>query len=160
MIAADLKVDRKTGLIFDEFPARAFGALLARITSLTQDLESRVSALVPVASGELRGLVQSFVDATPDRIAGKVKLIAKSPADFGKAAALEYGAHQSTRVKAHVMRLDHIYAQAIAPLQVSVAAYSRTPNIAEHRFLRGPLAAMQQLVLDQLHAAIAEVASE
>lgn len=140
---------------FDEFPQHAHDKLLAKIRELTAKLESKVQAAVPVDKGKLQGEVQAFVDDKKDNIAGKVKVVAPNGADHAKAAALEYGAHAPTKVKAHQARLGHFWGRAVAPRTVMVAAASRTPNIQAHDYLRGPLASMESEVTTGLAQALA-----
>jgi hypothetical protein len=158
MISAELTGDRKVGLLFDEFPQRAHDAFLAKITELTSQLESRVLGAVPVRTGELRSQVQAFVDDKGTRITGKVKVLSGgSKSDHGKAAALEFGAHGHVAVSAHTRQIRTVFGRAVAPTAVFVAAYGRTANIAEHRFLRNPLATMSSEIIEELRAALASV---
>jgi hypothetical protein len=156
IIAVEISGDRRAGLRFDEFPRRAHDAILARITGLTAQLEARVLGRVPVATGDLRRMVQSFVDDHGTRIAGKVKVIAGAKSDHGKAAALEYGAHGSFEVKAHTRTVTSIFGRVVAPTEIFIAAYGRAANIEEQRFLRGPLAEMRGEIIRQLTRALAE----
>lgn len=150
--------DRRVALKFDEFPKALHDRILARIASLTSRLEARVRSAAPTATGKLQSLIVSKVyDNAQDRIRGRVTV----SGDFGKAAALEYGARKTAKVKAHEMRLDHVFANRLAaPLTVMVAAHSRQPNIAERKFLRGPIAAMRPEIVQELRQAVADAASE
>lgn len=152
-----LAVDpRKITLRFDEFPQQAHKTLLARITSLTQELEARIKAAEPRLSGRLVKDTASSVRDKPERISGTVRITA----DFAKAAALEYGAHGSTAIQAHSAALDHVYARMISPMVVIVAAHTRRVSIAQHEFLRGPLGAMQSEFKKQIEDALAEALGE
>ncbi len=151
-LAIDIATERRVGLKFEEFPQRAHASLLEKITSLTRQLEERVRAAEPYKSGKLRGATTSRIDDRPERITGRVFI----SADYGKAAALEYGAHAATQVKAHSARLDHVYANAVSPLTVMISAHSRKLDIAEHKYLRGPLEAMEGEIIEQLRAALVE----
>lgn len=156
-VTIELIGDRRVTLRFTEFPQRAHDRLLERITSITEELEAAVVANEPNRTGALRRSTQAAVYDQPNRIAGYVSI----RADFGKAAALEYGAHASTKVSAHTMRLDHVFAEKLAaPLSVVVAQHERTVNIAEHAFLRGALGPRQADIQAQLAAAIVEAETE
>lgn len=160
MITAEFDTGRRAGLKFDSFPVAAHDALLERITALTGQLEARVLARVPSASGKLREMVQSFVDDKGTKISGKVKVISGSnKSDHGKAAALEYGAHGRFQVQAYQRVVSNVFGRAVAPTTQFIAAYGRTANITEQRFLRGPLAEMRAQIVAELRAAIAEASS-
>jgi hypothetical protein len=59
------------------------------------------------------------------------------------------------------MRLDHHWADKLsAPETVLVAAFTRTPNIQEVAFERGPLAAMQAEAIARLNAVVGKVTAE
>ena len=130
---------------------------ITKIGELTRKLEGLVRDRVPVETGQLLSEVASFVDDANDRISGKVKVLAKGwpDPDWGKAGALEYGAHRPFTVKAHQMKLDHFWSRAAAPQMAMVQAFTRTPNIAEHDFLRGPLAEIQSEVVAGIKQAVA-----
>ena len=159
-IGLDILNDRKIGLRFEQFPEIAHAKLLERIAALTAQLEARVKAAEPVRTGRLRAQTASFVVDRPNRIAGVVKINAGSgaaaKAAYGKAAALEYGASGTTRVAAHMMRLDHFWSKLVSPREVMVAMHSRRLDIPEHGFLRGSLASMQPEVQPALRQALQE----
>ena len=148
--------DRRVELKLEEFPKSVHDRLLDRITGLTRELEARVQAAEPDKTGKLRRDTASRIFDDQDKITGRVTI----EADFAKAAALEYGAHRAAKVSAHLMRLDHVFARLIAPMTVLVQMHRRTPNITEHRFLRGTLAQMAPEIQAQLEAAVAEAAAE
>jgi len=149
--------DRQVALKFDRFPQQAHDRLLARIQALTAELEARVLAAEPRRTGRLHSATISKVYDDQEKIGGRVTV----RADFAKAAALEYGAHRPTKVAAHEMRLDHVFAERLtAPMTVMVMLHRRMPNIAAYRFLRGPLAQMAPEIQAELQAAVAEAAAE
>ena len=150
--------DRKIQLAFDEFPKSAHVRILERITGLTAELKARVEDAAPKgATGELEASIQSKVYDQPERIRGRVFITA----DFGKAAALEYGAHKATPVKAHRMRLDHVFARRLAePLTVAVSAYTRQPNIVARRYLRGPLEAIESDAIAGIREALEDAITQ
>ena len=154
-IAIEITGDRKVGLKFERFPQEAHDALLARITGLTADLKDRVIAAEPERTGRLKSETRSAVEDRPNRITGRVFI----GAEFAKAAALEYGAHGTTTVKAHPARLGHVFARLIEPMTVIVAQHDRRVNIAEQRFLRGALAEIAPVAIEQMKEALAEAAA-
>lgn len=149
--------DRKVGLLFDEFPQQLRSVLLARIAGLTGQLYASVQAAAPRgATGKLSRSIAMRVENEADYIRGAVFV----SADFAKAAALEYGAHKGFTVKAHEQRLTHVFGEEISPESVEVAAYQRHANIAERRFLRGPLAAMEPEIMAALEEAVTGAVNE
>lgn len=150
-IGIEIDGERRVGLKFDEFPRQAHDGLLKRITKLTDRLESLILGRIPRRSGKLRSEVRKKVYDDKNRISGRVDI----RAEFAKAAALEYGARRSTKVREHPQKLDHFWAKKLErPTDVIVSAYSRTPNIKESRFLRGPLAQLQPEVVEDLREEI------
>lgn len=92
-----------------------------------------------------------------DRIRGYIDIAGgKGSSDFSKAGALEYGTKgKPAKVGAHAMKLDHFWHTRLnAPLTVLTKAYERTPHIAEHKFMRGPLDAMRPEILSRLSAVV------
>lgn len=155
VIEIEVEGARRASLVFEEFPQRAHAALLARIADLTEALEEAVVASEPRRTGRLAEETDSSVKDLPERITGRVSITA----EFGKAAALEYGAHGTTNVQAHEARLDHVFGKLIPGTTVSVGAHTRRLNIAEHRYLRGPLEAMRDEIIEGLRDALDGVAA-
>ena len=126
--------DRQAGLRFEEFPDVLYEDLRKAIDSLTNELFARVQAATPELTGDLRAHERVRIFTDENRITGYVD-VHGSVADIKKAAAVEYGAHKTTNVKSHSMKLDHFWNTALtAPIDVIVIAYSRTPNVAEVAF--------------------------
>ena len=121
--------DRRIAISFDTFPQRAHDAIVAKMTEIVQRLEATVRSAIPVKTGKMRSEVTSWVTDRGDKVSGGVGF-AKGlpPAEYGKIAALEYGAHGTAIVKA--------FSAASGKAEES---YRRQVNIAEHRFLRGSL---------------------
>lgn len=162
-IRIDVTGDRRVGLRFEEFPDALYEALKQAIDGLGAELFARVVAATPSLTGRLRGQERYRLFTDPERITAYVDVAAgkTSGGAYAKAGALEYGAHRSTKVGAHAMRLDHNWGQKLAaPMDVLVAAYNRTPNIDEHSFLRGPLAEMRPEILARLNAVVEKAAAE
>lgn len=155
-ITAEIQTERTIGLKFDQFPEQARQRLRAAIETLIGDLHDQVTAAAPSESGKLRGEIQPRVEEYPNRITGVVAVTD----EFAKAAALEYGAHSSVMVKAHTASLDHIYGKLVEPFSVMVGAHSRRVDIAEHRYLRGPLHAMEGQIFEALQEALVEAAQD
>jgi hypothetical protein len=134
----------KAARLFDEFPEQARAELEKTIGELTQQLAASVIAAEPKRTGQLQAATVDGVFTDSNKIIGRVSIKGPSgSAIFAKAAALEYGAHQSTRVRAYSRTVSAVYGRAIAPSVAVVRAYDRTPDIAAGMFLRAPLAALQ-----------------
>ena len=155
-IHIDIKGERQVGIRFETFPDALYEDLKTEVDALSNELYALVEAATPSATGELRSEERLRLFTDPNRITGYVDIAAaKGAQDFAKASALEYGAHASTKVSAHPMRLDHHWSLLLSrPETVLVQAYSRTPDIAEVAFERGPLAAMQPQVVARLNAVV------
>lgn len=154
--------DRQVGLRFEEFPDDLYEGLRRKVEAFSNELFARVVASTPELTGLLRSEERVRLFTDPNRITGYVDIAAvKGSQDFAKAAALEWGAHASTAVKAHPMRLDHHWDQLLAePETVLVADYNRTPDIAEHAFERGPLAEMQPEIIAGLNEVVEKSVAE
>lgn len=143
--------DRQVGLRLDAFPDELYAELKGHIEALGAELLARVEAATPRRTGKLAESERLRIFADPQRIKAQVDV----SADFAKAGALEYGAHGGAHVHAHSMRLDHAWAERLAaPISVLVSAYTRTVDIAEVAFERGPLAGMSPEILAQLDEAV------
>lgn len=155
-IHVDIKGDRRVGIVFDEFPDQLYADLRAAIETLTAELLGLVEEATPNRTGRLRSQEHMRVFADKNHIKGQVFIAGeKGSQDFGKAAALEYGARKATNVRGHAMRLDHAWGQMLVePETVMVGAYTRTPNIDEYRFERGPLAGMAAEINARLEAVV------
>jgi hypothetical protein len=154
--------DRQVGLRFDAFPVVLYEDLRAEIDSLGEELFALVIAATPSRTGRLRSQERIRLFNDPNRITAYVDIAGdKGSQDFAKAAALEYGAHGAAKVAAHAMKLDHYWSTKLAePTTVLVEAYTRTANIAEHAFERGPLAALQPQVIARLNAVVAQAVAQ
>ena len=151
-IHATVTGDRQVGLRFDAFPDALHDDLLAAIGALGQQLDDMVLAAEPDLTGRLRSETRLRIFDDKTRIKAEVDVSAEQ----AKAGALEYGAHRATKVGAHHMRLDHAWRRALSePMDVLVADYTRTPDIAEVDFLRGPLGEMSPQIIERLNAVVA-----
>ena len=154
-IAITFVGDRAVALKFEEFPVEARQRLYDRVVALTQELQGRIVAAEPFRTGKLRSETELSSVNAEDHVSATVRIAG----EFGKAGALEYGAHGTAQVSAHQARLTHVFARATEMI-VEVEAHARHVNIAEHRFLRGPLAGMEGEILTQLEDALDQAASE
>ena len=77
-------------------------------------------------------------------------------ADFGKAAALEYGAHGTTKVAQHLARVDRIFGRLVGPMTILVSEHTRRLDIAAHNFLRGPEADISSEAIAELRQALVD----
>ena len=135
--------DRNLLLHIDALPLALRTRLRTTITSLTNELLTRVLAVEPRRTGRLKSLTRSFVDEKEDNIRGRVKVLGGGQAHNIAAAALEYGAHSSVSVKAS--QRDR---------SIAVRAYERQANIAARRFLRNPAAEMRERAMGELQKAV------
>lgn len=146
--------DRRIEARFERFPEKLRGALRDEITAIIAELEARVISAEPVRTGKLRAETQAFVDDRKDFIRGRVRVITSGKGDGAKVAALEYGAHALSPVRAHARTIAHIYGRLVAPRQIIVSAYSRQLDLPAHQFLRGPLAEMRGEIMERLKRAV------
>jgi hypothetical protein len=147
--------ERQAGIRFEEFPDALYEELRQEIESLTRELFDRVVAGTPSKTGDLRSHERIRIFADKNRITGYVDIGDTTVNDLRKAAALEYGAHKETGVKSHSRKLDHVFDRMLSsPMDVIVEAYTRTPNISEHAFERGPLGAMRGEIVERLNAVV------
>lgn len=159
-IHATITGERQVELLFEAFPDRVYADLRAEIEALTAELFALVRARTPQRTGRLASEERQSVVAGKDRITGRVDFQGPS-GDLAKAGALEYGAHRTTSVRAHSMRLDHVFAERLnGPMSVLVSAYSRTPDIAAVEFERGALDELQPQIIERLNAVVELAAAE
>jgi hypothetical protein len=152
--------DRSVVARFGTWPKEIHDTLLARIRTLTSELEERVRALAPERTGKLKSEITSRVFDDPQKIKGLVTLDGDlSPSEYAKAAALEYGAPGRGgrfKVRAYRRTISEAFGRDISPTSIDVDAYSRVANIDEHLFLRGGLAGMEEQATTELTAAMNE----
>jgi hypothetical protein len=146
---------RDVALSLERMPDDVRDRLASRIRGFTARLEPMVAERVPSRTGRARSQVGSVVDVMPDLVRGRV-YVQGPGAENAKLGALEYGARRRHVVREHKRMLDHLWGRAILPMQVIVDRYMRTPNIAEHRFLRGPFEQMRPEILAGLREAADE----
>lgn len=148
---------RRVAAKFEAFPPGVLEALKPVIAEKIGELGTRIEAIVPRATGKLASEIRTSVRSGKDYVSGSVRVTA----EFAKAGALEYGAHRQTKVKEHQMRLDHRWSRAMQPPElVSVPTHTRTPDIAEQRFMRGPLEEMRAAIEAAIDEAVASATAE
>jgi hypothetical protein len=153
-VRINISGERQAGLKFEEFPNELYDDLRNAIDELTNELFARVMAATPDKTGSLRNHERVRIFTDENRIKGYID-VTGTIADIKKAAALEYGAHKSTEVKSHSMKLDHFWDRALSsPVEVMVSAYSRVPDVTEVSFERGPLAEMHSEIIDRLNTVV------
>jgi hypothetical protein len=147
MISIRLDGARQTAVRVDRIDERMRARLNAAIHRLTPRVKDRMVAAEPDRSGRLRSEARESYSDRDGIVAGRV--IAAPRRDAVKAAALEYGAHRNTPVRA--------YNRANGDM---VSAYTRRVNIQPHRFVRGTLEAMQAEIDAELQRAVEETIDE
>lgn len=150
--------ERQVLLRLAQLPIALRSQLLPTITSLAEQLLSRVQAAEPSRTGTLRSSTRMFVDQGENFIRGRVRILGRPGGRGGAhniaAAALEYGVNRSIKVRAHQMRLEHVFGRAGERHLVMVDAYQRRTQIRARRFLRDPAAALRERARNELETAI------
>jgi hypothetical protein len=147
--------EREIGLRFEKFPDQAHDRLKEAMESLKGRLESGVKGDAPVREGKLQSEIGGQVYDDGDHLAAQVGVHAQGASDYGKDAALEYGAHGRAQVRAHEARLTHVFGRP-AELEVTVSAHERQVDIEERRYLRGPFDAIREEALAEMRQALSE----
>lgn len=115
--------DRQVVARFEQWPKEIHDSLFERIKKLTDELYARVRALAPEKSGALKDEIISKVFDDPEKIKGLVTLEGKLPrSEYIKAAALEYGAHRSVKVRKHQRTITEAFGRDISPMRIDVDA--------------------------------------
>jgi len=121
----------------------------------------RVKAGEPSRTGRLRSLTRAYVDVRPNYVRGRVRVgDSAHPREAVIAGALEYGAPGRRRggrvpVRAHSMRLSHVFGRPTGGRPVTVRSFTRRrPTIQAMRFLRGPATALRPKALAAIREAI------
>jgi hypothetical protein len=150
--------DREAVAHLEGLPKEIRGSLRARIQKLTDQLLSRVQALAPEKTGDLKNEIVSKVTDSPGRIKGVVTLASGlSQSEYRKAAALEYGSHKNIAVRAHSRTISQAFGRTISPVAADIRAYDRVANVDARIYLRGGLAEMEAEVVTELTEAINEL---
>lgn len=137
--------DREVVARFAQWPQDLRQSLRARIAQMTELMESRVRALAPKRTGRLADEIQSRVYDNETSIRGVVGLgSGLDAAEYGKAAALEYGTGRRGRfkVRPHTRVIRVVFGRLVAPVTVQVAAYTRLSRLDPRMYLHGGLDAV------------------
>ena len=153
-LGIELVDDRLATLRFEQFPQFAHARLLVALNNIEQRLEGAVRVAQPVRSGKLQSQTGGRVYDHGNRIAAVVGVRAPDANDARKAAALEYGSSKALMIRAHSMKLTHLWGRAISPITIRTNPHQRIPNLPALRFLRGPLEAMRSTALAEMQAAV------
>lgn len=154
----ELSGDTTLALKFDALPRDVHARILARLTSLEPALEEAVRAGEPHRTGRLSSLTSGTVTDEADRVTLRVAM----RGDFAKAGVFEFGApgpRSPRRVKAHAMRLDHVFGRLVAPMMVTVAAHAHPTHIAARHMFERALAGMHDEIVAELRQAVQDAAS-
>lgn len=153
-LGIELVDERRATLRFEQFPQFAHDRLLLALRNIEQRLEAAVRAAEPSRTGKLQAQTGGRVYDHGSRIAAVVGVRAPDANDAKKAAALEYGSKQALMIRAHSMKLTHLWGRAISPITVRTLPHPRVPNLPAQRFLRGPLEAMRASALAEMQAVV------
>lgn len=148
--------DRRLQAFLHDYPASLDARIEARFQSFSQRLAAAVQAAEPQRTGRLRGETRPFVRRSPAGITAGVQVVAQGKVDIGKAAALEYGAHGSTKVAEHWATRATFWGRYASPRAVLIEEYQRRVNIGADRYLRGPFDTLKNEAVAEIERAIAE----
>lgn len=167
-VTIEVKGERQLLAHLGALPLEVQQRLLPVINSITRDLLYGVRSAEPFKTGALRASTRMFVDTGPTFIRGRVRVLA-SPTGAVRAAmggrlqthnvaaaALEYGVHSSFPVRAHAMRISHIFNRPGARL-VMVRAYTRRVSMRARRFMRDPFERIRPLAEAEIKRALEQV---
>jgi hypothetical protein len=153
--------DRAIQASFAKWPQEIHDSLYQRIARLTDQLHARVVASAPERTGNLKNEIIAKLYDNPESIKGVVTLAGKLDRnEYIKAAALEYGAHGTARVKKYRRTITEAFGRDISPTRINVKGYPRKVNIEEYAFLRGSLAGMEDIAVAEMTAAINDIVKE
>lgn len=151
------KGERELQAFIGELGPRAEAELEAAMGEIAQLLEAAVEAAEPHKTGKLRSETRKFVRQTLHGWLAGVAVTGADKADFGKAAALEYGAHATFSVREHWAVRSTVFGRAMPPMAVLVDEYQRRANISADRYLRDPFAALEGRIVEIIEAALGRV---
>ena len=152
---------------FTEIPARTRRILRRRIRSLTVTLQGEVRGAIPVRQSPrwpsslpaLGQFITSKVYAdNPNRVAGYVSVYAPgTPAEYAKAATLEYGSNRSRAVQ----DLKHGVMRRLRGSSRRIQARMGKPaHIRAYRYLRGPFGNIRVEAISALEEGVAEMVTQ
>lgn len=148
------------GIRFDEFPSDLHDDLLHEIEALGHEAFDEAAALVPRRTGKLASMERLRIIDQPTRVAAIVDFDGPGSTgnDARKAGALEYGSRgRPIDINSHLRRVESAFRR---PYEYLVAAYERTPDIAEHRFTRRVVDRMRGEAVQRIEAVVARRVDE
>lgn len=160
-IRIDVTGTNKVALRFAEFPEDLRAALRQEIEALANELGARVVAAAPRKTGRLQSQVRVRLFDDANSIKGYVDIGGGTVNDIIKAATLEFGSTGDPIEYTPAPREDRRgwLGRFLAPQDAIQKKLRKSPNIAAHRFERGPLAEMQPEIAARLNAVVeAEIA--
>jgi hypothetical protein len=161
-IKATISGDKELALELDEFTDQVRAALTPIVQEATDHLEALVLERAPYRTGRLKTEIGKYLDVVADSVRGKVKVTVPSGDinELRRVLSLEYGAFNTTSVRAHASTVSTVFGRFIDPMRVLVDAYSRRPNIEAEDFMRGPLAEISTITLDRMREAVEQLARQ
>lgn len=153
--------DRDIALRFEQFPERLREKLRAAIGRVLPELAAAEQAAAPRRTGALASEIGATeIQEGPNFIRGIVGMARGLPGrEYGKAGAEEYGAHREIIVRKPGVRALNLGLKRLRKSHPD-KLYTRTVNIIERRYIRGPFAAMRGQIQDELADAVNEAVRE
>lgn len=156
-IGVEIEGIRGLQLKFDQFPERAREHLYENIAQIIHRLYGAIRSEAPSRSGALRSHIAESMSQGTNYVRGNVRFTG----EYAKAGALNYGAHRKAAVRAHEMRLDHVFGSRLsAPMTVIVDRFDRKPNLASRNFITGPARSMHDEAMMAIQEAIEQAIGE
>lgn len=150
----EIESSLELGLRFEIFPDQLHDDLLEEITALGREAYDAAAVTVPRRTGRLASQERIRIFDQPERVAAVVDFDGGDAKgnDAAKAGALEYGSRgDPLDIHAHVRRVESAFRR---PYEYLVHAYTRVPNIAEHRFARRVVDQIRGEAVSRLEAVI------
>lgn len=152
---------------YSEIPARTRRILRRRIRTLAVTLQEAVRGAIPIRQSprwpsSLPALAQFIASKVyadnPNRVAGYVSVYAPStPAEYAKAATLEYGSNRSRAVQ----DLKHgVWRRLRGSRRRLKSRLGKPAHIRAYRYLRGPLGNIRAEAISALEEGIAEMIAQ
>lgn len=152
--------DRQVLAHIDALPQELREHLVAHLGPVDDRMLALVRAAAPDRTGRLRNQIRGAVVSTETSVVAKVFVAGRSPQDFAKAAALEWGVPGLSRRAARRAPGGLVSVKASRRAGESVIAYHRRVRIEARRYLRRALVTMQTMGVEAIQAAIDETVVE